>query len=249
MNGAPRLKELSMSLATDSGEGFHELLQSQQELLEYLSESLENLTLRLRNYDFLYGNEPRLELPAMKNLIRLTLRSEGSGVGNYSIVPIEPEQIPKLRTLLIDPVMINDGIVFAKRTFISIEEVNLASWPPERRLNYDAAVIVQMCPNVKKLKKDSNLVPFDLKYLVQKGPNLEYLEFNIVEIRGYREDKFNFLASGFPFEIEWVLYQLAEHIEINQLMNWIRPPKVDPSLRDLRSKFERCLRRPSRDSA
>jgi len=152
---APKLKKLSMFLGTKSNDSIEQMLQSQQQLLNSLSGSLEDLSLTLRNYYGYMDDEPRLEFPTMTKLKTLTLRSVDEGMDSYSIVPIEPNRIPELQTLFIDAVILN-GRVFVRSSFSSVQEVNFGEWDLENHNfmdDFDALrEIGFLFPSLRKLE-------------------------------------------------------------------------------------------------
>jgi len=234
---APKLKQLTMWLGKNSNDNLGQVIQSHRALLEYLSDSLEDLSLTLKIYYGYINEEPRLEFPTLQKLKTLTLRSYDDGImGFYSIVPIEPHRVPELEKLLIDAVMLNVSI-FGRSSFSSVQEVIIDSWDLGNQNMHDSLDVLReigfLFPSLRKLRNlETSLDAKDINMLVNDFPHLDELELKIM--RDGITTNFNLLMSGIPIQSGWLLSQIANQVGSISLLKWVVPP--GPSLHGLTGK-------------
>jgi len=238
LEGAPKLEELAMNIGIVPEEvKYLDLVQAQQDYINSQADNLEILSLEFGKCTELDENTPKFELPLLKNLKQAVFSSAEwpSSYGNYSLIPMEPDRMPNLRTLYFDPELMEANYeVFANAEFTTVEEVHLGKWNNNQNPNgiFILPEIGARFPNLRKITNletslDSNV----MASIVLNLGNIEELELKILEHRGQMKS-INLVISGVPIESAWALTQFGERLGYAALPSFIDPPGA--SLRDLK---------------
>jgi len=220
------------------------MMMAQEDFLKAQSENLEVLSIEVfemfrRQINF------HVQWPVMKKLTKATF--EYSKMSEYTdgeeelwycpVFPLEPEKIPELKTLRINPRAISSGL-FANSLFPSVQEIDF--FDCDRDLQCFPLPLPQIVSKFPNLRKMTNIeVRRDLSYMETIFTNLgsiEDLELTIENNYDRATQDFNYAVSGIPSPVntKWALSQLADRVGYEALPSWIEPPR--PSLRDLKRK-------------
>jgi len=212
-------------------------VESQQELLQSVSNSLSELRFindEIQDESNNVENPVNLQLPIMKKLkvLDCILQYESTAPGLtpfYTIIPIQPEQVPILHTLSIDHTIL--GSVLAGSTFATVRELFLQS----NRPNCDVLPALGLrFPNLRKLEGlCTELNERDLDLLLPVLENIEELTLTIMHHSAAKN--FNLFISGVSMECEWFLRQMENCVGTESILSWIQSPRV--SIRDLERKY------------